>query len=87
VEFALEEIVWVETVGAISFFLISWCNLDTRCSSSVAGIWSVIGEGSLLFCYVLGKESVWFRLMGAFAPDLSGVGSGPRLTTSVVGPC
>jgi hypothetical protein len=28
VEFALEEIVRVEIVGAISFLLISWCNLE-----------------------------------------------------------
>jgi hypothetical protein len=34
-------------------------------------IWSVTGEGSLLVCYVLGKESVWFELVGMFAPDLS----------------
>jgi len=45
------------------------------------------GEGSFLFCYVLGKEFVWFKPMGAVAPDPSGVGSVPRLTTSLVELC
>jgi len=47
----------------------------------------VSGEGSFLFYYVLGKEFVYFGPMDVLALDPSGVGSVPRLTTSIIEPC
>lgn len=65
--------------------LLVW--LEIGRSLSVEEIWNASGEVSLLFCYVLGKESFWFGLPGVLAPDPSGVGFVPRLTTFAVEPC
>jgi hypothetical protein len=86
VEIASEGISLVETVGG-TYLLTSWCRMRIRCSPNVGGIWSVTDWGSLLFCYILGREIVGFGWLGMLVPDPLAGGSVPRLTTFVVEPC
>ena len=58
----------METVGEISL-LTSWFKMEIRCSPNVGGIWNVTGWGSLLICYVLGREIAGFGRLDVLAPD------------------
>jgi hypothetical protein len=71
-----EGISMVEIVEG-TYLLTSGSRMEIRCSPNVEGIWNVTGWCSLLFCYVLGRESAGFGRLDVLAPDPSAGGSVP----------